>query len=103
MRLWCIHKLARLETVPTYGCVEDTYFTASRVLSVGRSAPRSELCVQLLHCDGAQINFLEVLAVILFVATLGSPLSGKVFFCFIGNNGVFGSLMKRSCRPPETN
>ena len=56
-----------------------------------------------MHQDDAQIIFLEMLAVVLLVETFGDLLSGNAVFCFIDNNGVLGSLIKGSCRAPETN
>ena len=58
---------------------------------------------QLLVRDDAQINFLEMLAVVMLVETFGDLLSGNVVFCFIDNNGVLDSLIKCSCRARETN
>ena len=57
---------------------------------------------QLSHRDDAQINFLEMLAVVLLVETFGDLLSGNAVFCVIDNNGVLGSLVKGSCRAPVT-
>ena len=47
---------------------------------------------QLLLRDDAQINILEMLAVVFFVETFVGFLSGNAVFCFIDNNGVLGSL-----------
>ena len=58
---------------------------------------------QLLHRDDAQINFLEMFAVVLLVWTFGSLLSGKAVFCFNDNNSVLGCTIKGRCRATETN
>ena len=58
---------------------------------------------QLLHREDAQINFLEMLAVVLLVETFVDLLSCNAVFCFIDNSGVLASLTKGSCRAPETN
>ena len=57
---------------------------------------------QFLHRDDAQINFLEMLAVVLLVEILEDLLSSNAVFCFIDNKGVLGSLIKGCCRAPET-
>ena len=49
---------------------------------------------QLLHRQDSQINFLEMLAVLLFVTTFQSIIHGTAAFVFIDNNGVLGSLLK---------
>ena len=48
---------------------------------------------QLLHREDAQINFLEMVAVVLFVETFVDVLSGNAVICFIHNSGVLGSLL----------
>ena len=58
---------------------------------------------QLLHRGDAQINFLEMLAVVLLVETFVDLLSGSAVFCFIDKNGVLGSLIKGSCKESEAN
>ena len=57
---------------------------------------------QLLHRH-SQINFLEMLAVLLFVTTFQDIIYNTAAFVFIDNNGVLGSLLKRSSSAPETN
>ena len=71
------------------------YYTA---LVVPDSVPE-----QLLHRGDVQINFLEMLAVVLSVETFVDLLSGNAIFCFIDNNGVLGSLIKGCCKAPEAN
>ena len=47
---------------------------------------------QLLHRQDSQINFLEMLAVLLFVTTFQDIICGTAAFVFIDNNSVLGSL-----------
>ena len=58
---------------------------------------------QLLHRQDSQINFLEMLAVLLFVTTFQNIICGTAAFVFIDNNGVLGSLLKGSSSAPEAN
>ena len=57
---------------------------------------------QLLHRH-SQINFLEMLAVLLFVTTFQDIIYNTAAFVFIDNNGVLGSLLKGSSSAPEAN
>ena len=58
---------------------------------------------QLLHRQDSQINFLEMLAVLLFVTTFQNIICGTAAFVFIDNNSVLGSLLKGSSSAPEVN
>ena len=58
---------------------------------------------QLLHRQDSQINFLEMLAVLLFVTTFQNIICGTAAFVFIDNNSVLGSLLKGSSSAPEAN
>ena len=51
---------------------------------------------QLLHVQDSQINFLEMLALLLFVMTFQNIICGTAAFVFIDNNGVLDSLLKGS-------
>ena len=58
---------------------------------------------QLLHRQDSQINFLEMLAVLLFVTTFQNIICNTAAFVFIDNNGVLGSLLRGSSKAPEVN
>ena len=58
---------------------------------------------QLLQRQDSQINFLEMLAVLLFVTTFQNIICGTAAFVFIDNNSVLGSLLKGSSSAPEVN
>ena len=58
---------------------------------------------QLLHRQDSQINFLEMLAVLLFVTTFQDIICGTAAFVFIDNNSVSCSLLKGSSCAPEVN
>ena len=57
---------------------------------------------QLLHRQDSQINFLEMLAVLLFVTTFQDILCSTAAFVFIDNNGVLPAHQKRTCSGEES-
>ena len=64
--------------------------------------PRS-VWLQLMNRDDGQICSLELLAVLLLVATLPEEVKGKALTVYIENEGVRSSIVSASCKAADHN